>query len=478
MNVGTGALHGALLVLLAFTVYSIARVRLARGRYDTSADASRWAWGLLPTVPGLWTLLVLLNTGSVGMDSLAALVVWAVGWWCAREMVDAPDTDASGVLCGLLLAGVHIGLMTEAGMCMVPHRAWLWVFTITWSVALGLWWWLRRGADWRTALADSGGMKLAVGLAGLALLLAFLQKASGHPMPVYAPASLAFLLGVPVTVSRLQRRAVDVCGLSSRHRLLRWTPALVICGLTVLSPLAMQDFSPVLLLALSFVSVVLLARERQGAMGLASLLGVGLLMVYSTGLVPRLEERVSLMVWPWAGKSSQMAGNLWAVSRGGLAGCGPGQLATVHTSMGIRPAITLWESDGILATLAESCGVWGVACVLITFGVLVSWFFSEGRRGASRYGQCWFYTAGTLMGITAVWSAAWTYRMAPLAGLAVPLVGRGWGASALWLVVMVISLAISDQERAIAGMSGDRAPLSRAYDERVATALERVVGGR
>ena len=445
----------------------------------STADRALSLWRLLPAIPLLYAGMALGHLGLPGgawYDILLAFTAWGACWWAARGLVrDAHDPALP--IAALALLGVHLGLITEVSRAWtvdgLPNTAWLsstalmLVFGVLIPGAL-----LRARRDapgltppWLYALSGRDGVRLGLALFGAGALLALWQILTHTPRPVYACAMTAYLLAGTTGVTRCARRPF-------RHGtfggfLSRWWPGLALCAVNISLPIATRDFSPAVVLLVTLTVMLWVARERGMAVVLAAVMALGLVGVSRSRLVPRFQERWSLMAHPYAGGSSQMAQTLYAVARGGVFGVGAGNAARIPTARkglhGMRPAVPLAETDAVLTTLAESTGSVGIGAVLLLFAVLTSGLADAARRARRLWCRLYLTQTASLFFTCALWGAGWSLgAVAPMAGLAVPLLTRGWGAMGLWLPVLLLAVFIAHEGDADADFTADPALEERA----------------
>lgn len=477
MSFGTALMHLCLLITMAFIAVSLGMLAWTTSpELEVPPEAGRRVWALLPLVPALWIALSIINRASpIGTDVIFAASVWGVAWWFARGRIMGSNS-AAVILALLFLTSIHLGLMFDLSRSTTAMRG-LWTSALPWT-AVGLFlMWNRHSAETSKTCSPSGasyaidnliegntGVRNAIGLIAVAILMVVIQTFAHHYMPIYAAASLGFLVVVasiagrqamkkarPPQILTLKKADRDFKGWWEWH----W-PLLSIVGLTVVAPLAIKDFSPIILISLTFALILAVMMEWRNACLLVFLMVLGLVTVYVTGVVPRLENRITIMRSPSAGSNSQLMGDLWSIARPGLLGAGPGRLFLIKAGKeSQRPATILADTDAVFIALAESSGVIGVSSTLIALGVIVAWFFKRGANARTTTNKIWFIGSGSLLGLTALWTAAWVVDLVPMAGLACPLLAAGYGVTLLWSSVLLFSIDLAEQE----DRAGSYAPL-------------------
>ena len=432
-------------------------------RAERVADRALRLWRVVPGIPLLYAGLALGHLGLPGgvwYDVALASAAWGLCWWASRNLVREAH-DPALPLALLALLGLHVGLLTEVSRAWTvngqPNTGWLSstaLLLVVGALAPGAILRAKSKAPgltppWFYALSGRDGVRLGLALFGAGALLALWQHVTHTPRPVYACAMAAYLLAGTTGVARCAARSFrhgTLTGLLSR-----WWPGLALCGINILLPIATADFSPAVVLLVTLTVLLWVARERGMAVLLGAVMVLGLLGVSRSGLVPRFQERWSLMAQPYAGGSSQMAQTLYAVARGGVFGVGPGRMARINAVVKgrqvIRPAVPLAETDAVLTTLAETTGMVGIGAVLALFAVITSGLMEAARRADRLWTRLYLTQTGVLFFVAAVWGAGWSVGdVAPMAGLAVPLLTRGWGAMGLWLPVLCLAVVLADMD--------------------------------
>lgn len=432
------------------------------GKTTPIANHALRLWRLLPGIPLLYAGLALGHLGLPGgvwYDIALAFAAWGLCWWTGRSLVREAH-DPALPLALLALLGLHVGLLTEVSRAWtvngMPNTGWLSstaLLLVVGALAPGTLLRTRSAAPdltppWFYALSGRDGVRLGLALFGAGMVLALWQILTHTARPVYACALAAYLLAGTTGVARCARRPFRHGTL--RGFLSRWWPGLALCGINIVLPLATRDFSPAVVLLVTLTVLLWVARERGMAVLLAFVMVLGLIGVSRSKLVPRFQERWSLMARPYAGRSSQMAQTLYAVARGGVFGVGAGHIARIPTAgkgrHGMRPAIPLAESDAVLTTLAETTGMAGIGTVLLLFAVITSGLMEAARRARRLWCRLYLTQVAVLFFICVLWGAGWSLGdIAPMAGLAVPLLTRGWGAMGFWLPVLLLAVVLTEQ---------------------------------
>ena len=420
-------------------------------------------WRILPAVPLLYAAMSLWQEGLPGgvwYDIALSMLAWLLCWWAGRTVV-RESFDPALPLAILALLGLHVGLLIEVSRAWLvdgrPNPGWLTstAFLLVGGTVLPGAILRSRRKDkrftpsWYFALSGRAGVQVGLVVFTGGACLSVLQLISHKPLPVYACAFAAVLLAGTTAMAR--------CAGTPYHHgtavgyLNRWWPALVLSGIDVVLPLGTKDFSPAVVILCTITSVLALIRERTMALVLAALMALGLLGISQSSLVPRFQERWTLMERPFEGHSSQMAQTLYAVARGGIFGVGPGRLAEIQSryrgNVVLRPAIQLAESDAVLTTIAESTGAVGIGSVMALFALVTSGLLAAARRADRLWVRIYLTQAGVMFIVCAVWSTAWSVaNVAPIAGLAVPMLTRGWGAMGFWLLAMCLALMVADMD--------------------------------
>lgn len=218
-------------------------------------------------------------------------------------------------------------------------------------------------------------------------------------------------------------------------------PVLVAAGAAFLVLIYQRDLGASLLLFGVFVTMLYVATGRSFYVvsGGVIVLVAGFL-AYNT--FDHVQRRIDAWLDPFA--YSQDAGyqtvqGLYAMGSGALTGSGIG--------LGRPNLIPAAATDFIFAAVAEEMGLAGSLAVLAGFGLLLAVGFGIAIRSRDRFRK---YMAGGLtivLGLQAFIILAGVLRVLPITGLTLPFMSYGGSSLVANMVIVVLLLRISHEER-------------------------------
>ena len=227
-------------------------------------------------------------------------------------------------------------------------------------------------------------------------------------------------------------------------------------GLSLLLFFALRDLGPALLLSLTFVAVLAVARARPGVvLAGAALLAAGLGAGYWSGISRVLTARVAMWQSPWDNAvrgGDQVAQAMWSMATGAVQGTGLGLGDTRYLPEG--------HTDLVLAAIGEELGFVGVL-VAAAACALVGWRGFRIARAAPTDTTFFLAVALTLaLVMPMVVMAAGILAVIPLTGIATPFLSYGGSAmTANFAALGVLAAIASDTDRP-ADTAPFRAPLA------------------
>jgi cell division protein FtsW (lipid II flippase) len=209
---------------------------------------------------------------------------------------------------------------------------------------------------------------------------------------------------------------------------------------------ALRDLGPALLLSLTFMMVLAVARAGVGAVlaGVAVLFA-GFYLGYWTGISGTLAARVAMWQSPWENAvrgGDQLAHAMWSMATGALAGTGLGFGDTRYLPEG--------HTDLVLAAVAEELGAAGVL-VAVAACALIGWRGFRIARAAPNDTSLFLALAMTLSLVTPMLvMAAGMLALVPLTGIATPFLSYGGSAmTANFAALGLLAAIASDRERPV-----------------------------
>ena len=217
-------------------------------------------------------------------------------------------------------------------------------------------------------------------------------------------------------------------------------------GLSLLLFFALRDLGPALLLSLTFVAILAVARAGPGIVltGVA-LLAAGLCAGYWTGVSSTLTARVAMWQSPWDNAvrgGDQIAHAMWSMATGAIAGTGLGLGDTRYLPEG--------HTDLVLAAVGEELGAVGVLAAAAACA-LIGWRGFRIARAAPSDTTFFLAVAMTLsLVLPMLVMAAGMLAVIPLTGIATPFLSYGGSAmTANFAALGLLAAIASDADRSI-----------------------------
>jgi rod shape determining protein RodA len=231
-------------------------------------------------------------------------------------------------------------------------------------------------------------------------------------------------------------------GRTLRHLLI----PLGLAAIPILLIAAQPDYSTALLIALVFVTVMLVARLSLRTFGgIVAIAALAAAPLWEYGLHDYQKNRVLAFINPALNPASawQPRQAMNAVGSGRFIGKGFLQ----GTQIRLRALPALW-TDFPFAVWAEEWGFLGCLVVLIAYGVLIMWAVKIGREARDRFGM------GICVGVAAMlfWQVAINIGMVtgllPVMGVTLPLIS--YGGSSILTVMLSLGLVMNVSVRRFA----------------------------
>ena len=217
-------------------------------------------------------------------------------------------------------------------------------------------------------------------------------------------------------------------------------------ALSLLLFVALRDLGPALLLSLTSIAVLAVARAGPGTVltGVV-LLASGLFAGYWTGISRTLNARVAMWQSPWDNAvrgGDQLAHAMWSMATGAVAGTGLGLGDTRYLPEG--------HTDLVLAAIGEELGAVGVL-VAAAACALIGWRGFRIARAAPT--DTTFFLAVTMtlsLVVPMLVMAAGMLAVIPLTGIATPFLSYGGSAmTANFAALGLLAAIASDTERPV-----------------------------
>lgn len=229
-------------------------------------------------------------------------------------------------------------------------------------------------------------------------------------------------------------------------------PLLVIWGGTMLVLLQTNDLGSALLYFGIFLGMLYVATARvlYVAGGLGLFVG-GAVALY--GVVPRVEERISVWLDPWSdvqGGGYQLAQSLYSIANGGFWGTGLGR-GTFTTTDG-TPLIPFANTDFIFSVIAQEVGLVGAAGLLLVYMLVIVRGFRTALLAEDGFSK--LLAAGLTFGfaIQTFIILGGIVRLIPLTGITLPFVSFGGSSIVANFVLLAGLLLVSNRANALQGV--------------------------
>lgn len=214
-----------------------------------------------------------------------------------------------------------------------------------------------------------------------------------------------------------------------------------LAAVPVLLVAAQPDFSTALLLGLTFVSVILVARLRARTFGAILLLALlAAAPVWEYGLHDYQKNRVLAFVNPALDPATawQPQQAMYAVGSGRFLGKGYLQ----GTQIRLRSLPALW-TDFPFAVWAEEWGFLGGLGVLALYGFLIGWILKIGAQARDRFGVTMCVGCAAMLFWQVVINIGMVSGFLPVAGVTLPLISYGGSSAVAVLLALGLVMSVS-----------------------------------
>jgi cell division protein FtsW (lipid II flippase) len=244
----------------------------------------------------------------------------------------------------------------------------------------------------------------------------------------------------------------------AQGRLKDFGPLLAIWGAAMLVIVETNDLGSALLYYGIFLAMLYVATARgwYAAGGLA-LFVAGSALLYQA--VPRVRERVSIWIDPWAHVHStgyQITQSLYSIGNGGFSGKGLGR--GVYATTSGHPLIPQLNTDFIYSALAQELGLVGSAALLLVFmvfclrGFRIAMLAQDGFSKLLAVGLTFGFALQTFIIVGGV------LRIIPLTGITLPFVSYGGSSVVANFVLLAGLLLVSNRANSASQISMEGRP--------------------
>lgn len=226
---------------------------------------------------------------------------------------------------------------------------------------------------------------------------------------------------------------------------------------------ALHDMGPALVVACTFLVLYGIVRHRWPAVGAGfALLGGVFWLTWRTGAVPRVADRIAMMLSPWDNfvhGGEHLAHAYWALATGGLTGQGlgaghPGFIPAAHTDM-------------VLPALGEEVGLLGLLTVFALYAVFLHRAFQIAVQARGVYSLFLGLSVALLTLFQVVIIAGGAFGLAPLSGVVTPFLSYGKSSMVVHGVLVGMLMSLSARP----GTAGQQAAQRRHFRTPVAVLM-------
>jgi cell division protein FtsW (lipid II flippase) len=244
----------------------------------------------------------------------------------------------------------------------------------------------------------------------------------------------------------------------AQGRLKDFGPLLAIWGAAMLVIVETNDLGSALLYYGIFLAMLYVATARGWyAAGGLVLFVAGSALLYQA--VPRVRERVSIWIDPWAHVHStgyQITQSLYSIGNGGFSGKGLGR--GVYATTSGHPLIPQLNTDFIYSALAQELGLVGSAALLLVFmvfclrGFRIAMLAQDGFSKLLAVGLTFGFALQTFIIVGGV------LRIIPLTGITLPFVSYGGSSVVANFVLLAGLLLVSNRANSASQISMEGRP--------------------
>jgi cell division protein FtsW len=249
----------------------------------------------------------------------------------------------------------------------------------------------------------------------------------------FQPVEIAKLALVTYLAASLGRKADQV-----KTFTIGFVPHLVVCGVTMALLLAQPDLGSSVVIGAMTLGMLFMAGARVSYIVLAVLASAPIAYHLVVGTPWRM-QRVLAYFNPEAyanGEAYQFLQARLAMGSGGLTGTG---LGGGHQSLGYMPEA---HNDFILAPIGEEMGFFGIAAVLVLFGVVVYRGVRAALGARDVFGGYLAFGITLLLGLQALFNAGVVLGVVPNKGITLPLVSAGGSSLAVTMFLVGILMNV------------------------------------
>jgi cell division protein FtsW len=244
----------------------------------------------------------------------------------------------------------------------------------------------------------------------------------------------------------------------AQGRLKDFGPLLFIWGAAMLVIVETNDLGSALLYFGIFLAMLYVATGKAWFVGAGLALFVaGAAVVYQ--LIPRVEERVSVWIDPWADAQRsgyQIIQALYSISNGGFGGTGFGKGTFENTGGG--ELIPYLHTDFIFAALGQELGLVGAAALLLVYmlfclrGFRIALLAQDGFSKLLAVGLTFGFALQTFIIVGGV------LRIIPLTGITLPFVSYGGSSVVANFVLLAGLLLLSHRANSVSQIAMEGRP--------------------
>lgn len=219
-----------------------------------------------------------------------------------------------------------------------------------------------------------------------------------------------------------------------------WIRTFLVIGIAMGLVLGGSDFGTMIVMAIAFIGLLLLAglpTQLFRLVALASVVAVPLLINFgSSSRSARISAWLNPMAADPSGFNWQSEHGIWAIAAGRIFGAGLGESKMKWSWI---PEV---ENDFIFAVIAEELGLIGALVVIVLFVILAFSLLKILQRTQDPFGR--FAVGGILIWIVfqALINIAVVLRLLPVLGVPLPLISQGGSSMLSTLIAIGVVLSI------------------------------------
>lgn len=246
----------------------------------------------------------------------------------------------------------------------------------------------------------------------------------------------------PILILFLSNFFIRFAPTNLRNMFLSLFLALIPTGLTFLQP----DFGSAFVLLMIWVALVYLAGISWKNILALMVIGLISLPIGFSFLRDYQRDRLVTFLNPYQdplGSGYNIVQSIIAVGSGELLGRGFGRGTQSHLNF-----LPEQKTDFIFATMAEELGFFGIAVILVLFGLILFRIIVIGNRSKEKVGQLVCYGAAAVILVQLFVNSGMNMGIVPVTGITLPFISFGGSSLISMLVLVGLVLSIDAENKA------------------------------